>query len=128
MYWKAHLLLTNTYYTNDNMNKKTYGFKSKHHPGIIKQLETFEKELFDIASSLKSRNTTEGFQNQLKEDISSINSSPDVLIFADKTNNIKQHQNNTKTLKRQRNETYKNSSDLLWKSQLTWKPSMLPRS
>ena len=111
MYWKAHLLLTNTYYTNDNMNKKTYGFKSKHHPGIIKQLETFEKELFDIASSLKSRNTTEGFQNQLKEDISSINSSPDVLIFADKTNNIKQHQNNTKTLKRQRNETYKNSSD-----------------
>ena len=37
----------------------------KHHPGIIKELETFEKELFDIANSLKFRNST--------EDISSIN-------------------------------------------------------
>ena len=63
MRWKAHFFLTNTYDTNDNMNKESYGFKSKHHPGIIKQLETFEKELFDIASSLKFRNTTDDFQN-----------------------------------------------------------------
>ena len=63
MRWKAHFFLTNTYDTNDNMNKESYGFKSKHHPGIIKQLETFERELFDIASSLKFRNTTDDFQN-----------------------------------------------------------------
>ena len=70
------------------MNKETYGFKSKHHPGIIKQLETFEKEPFDIVSSLKFRNITDDFQKQLKEDISNIKLSPDVLILADKTNNI----------------------------------------
>ena len=70
------------------MNKETYGFKSKHHPGIIKQLETFEKELFDIVSSLKFRNITDDFQKQLKEDISNIKLSADVLILADKTNNI----------------------------------------
>ena len=88
MRWKAHFFLSNTYDTNDNMNKETYGFKSKHHPGIIKELESLEKDLFDIANSLKFRNTTDDFQKQLKEDVSSINSSPDVLIFADKTNNI----------------------------------------
>ena len=70
------------------MNKETYGFKSKHHPGIIKQLETFEKEPFDIVSSLKFRNITDDFQKQLKEDISNIKLSLDVLILADKTNNI----------------------------------------
>ena len=46
------------------------------------------KKLFDIASSLKFRNTTYDFQKHLKQDISIINSSCDVLIFADKTNNI----------------------------------------
>ena len=33
-------------------------------------------------SSLKFRNTADDFQKQLKEDVSSINSSTDVLIFA----------------------------------------------
>ena len=37
------------------MNKEIYGVKSKHHPGIIKKLETFKKDLFDIASSLNNR-------------------------------------------------------------------------
>ena len=46
------------------------------------------KKLFDVASSLKFRNTTYDFQKHLKQDISDINSSSDVLIFADKTNNI----------------------------------------
>ena len=58
---KRIFFLTNTYDTNDNMNRETYGFKSKHHPGVIKELETFEKELFDIACSLKYRNTTDDF-------------------------------------------------------------------
>ena len=63
MRWNAYFSLANTYDTNDDMNKEIYGFKSKHHLSITKQLETFEKE-------------------------SSINSSSNVLLFADKTNNI----------------------------------------
>ena len=118
MRWKAHFFLTNTYDSNENMNKETYGFKSKHHPSIIKQLETFEKELFDIASSLELRNTTDDFQKQLKEDISNIKLSPDVLIFADKTNNISKAtpEQHKKLLKDNATKTYKKSSDLLEKS------------
>ena len=60
------------------MNKETYGFKSKTSPWHYKRME---KELFDIASSLKFRNSTEGFQNNKPPP-------PDVLIFPDKINNI----------------------------------------
>ena len=96
----------------------TYGFISNHHPGLRKELETFEKDLFDIASSLKFRNTTDDFQKQLKEDISSINSSSDVLIFADKTNNIYKTtpEQYKKLLKDNVTKTYKKSSDILEKS------------
>ena len=98
----------NTYETTGNMNKETYGFKSKHHRGVI-------KELFDIAGCLKFRNTTEDFQKQLKKDISSINSSPDVLIFAGKTNNIYKttSEQYKKLFKDNVTWTYKKSSDLL---------------
>ena len=63
------------------MVKETYGFKSKHHPVQCKELETFEKDLYNIVSSLKYRKSTDDFQEQMKEDISSINYSPDVFIL-----------------------------------------------
>ena len=100
------------------MKKETCGFKSEHHPGIIKELEKSEKHLFDMASSLTFKNTTDSFKKQLKEDVSSINSSPDVVIFAEKANNIyketpKQYK---QLLKENVTKTYKKSSDLLKKS------------
>ena len=70
------------------MVKETYSFQSKHHPGQCKELETFEKVLYSIVSSLKYRKSTDDFQEQMKEDISSIISSPGVFIFAGKSNNI----------------------------------------
>ena len=68
------------------MNKETYGFKSKHHHGILKELETFGKDLLNMTSSLKSRNTTKDLQ--FKGDVCSIKLSSDVLIFAVRTSNI----------------------------------------
>ena len=88
MRWEAHFFLRQNENCNENVPKETYGFKSKHHPNQCKELEMFEKDVFDIASSLKYRSTTDNFQKHLKGDISGIKSSTDVLIFADKTNNI----------------------------------------
>ena len=70
------------------MVKEIHGFNSKHHPGQCKGKETFEKDLFNILSSLKYRKSTGYLQEQMKEDMSSINSSLDVFIFADKSSNI----------------------------------------
>ena len=88
MRWKAPFFQNDANSTSNKMVKETNGFKSKHHPGQCKELETFEKDLYNIVSSLKYIKPTDDFQEQKKEDISSINSSPDVFIFADKTNNI----------------------------------------
>ena len=100
------------------MVKEIYGFKSKHHPGQCKELETFEKDLYNRFSSLKYRKPTDDFQEQMKEDISSINSSPDVFIFADKTNDIykaplEQYKN---LLKENVTKTYKKSREHFEKS------------
>ena len=88
MCWKAHLFQNNANNTRNRTVKQTYGFKSEHHPGQCKELEAFEKDLYNIVSSLNYRKLTDDFQEQMKEDISSINSSADVFIFAHKTNNI----------------------------------------
>ena len=100
------------------MVKETYRFKSKYHPGQCKELETFEKDLYNIVSSLKYRKPTDDFQEQMKEDISSINSSPDVFIFADKTNNIYKAppEQYKKLLKENVTKTYKKSTEPLEKS------------
>ena len=114
---KAHFFLKNTYDTNGNINTETYGFNWKHHTGILKKLETLEKELFDIACSLKFRNTADAFQKQLKEDISCKNLSPYVFISSGKTNNIYKTtpEKYQKLLKDNVTKTYKKSSELLEK-------------
>ena len=38
MRWKAHFFLTNTHNANDRVNRETYSFKSKYHPGLRKEL------------------------------------------------------------------------------------------
>ena len=43
---------------------KKHGFKSKHHPGQCKELGTFEKNLYNIVSSLKYRKSTDHFKEQ----------------------------------------------------------------
>ena len=70
------------------MVKGTYGFKSEHHLGQCRELEIFKKVLYNIVSSLKYRKSTDDFQEQTKEDISSINSSTGVFIFTDHSNNL----------------------------------------
>ena len=100
------------------MVKETYGFKSKHYPAQYTELEIFKKDLYNIVSSLKYRKSTDDFQEQMKEDISSINSSPDVFIFADKTNDIykaplEQYKN---LLKENVTKTYKKSREHFEKS------------
>ena len=88
MRWKAYLFQNNANSTSNRTVKETYGFNSEHHSDQCKELEIFEKDLYNIVSSLKYRKLTDDFQEQMKQDISSINSSADVFIFADKTNNI----------------------------------------
>ena len=83
-----------TFFLNNNEKNKeeakheTFGFKSKHHPFQLRELETFKKDLFNVAACLKFIKLNDSFQEKMKSDISEIKSSPNVFIFADKTSNI----------------------------------------
>ena len=72
----------------NNIEKETLGFKSKNCPAKIKELRDFEDDLFNIAKSIKYRQTKDTFQRKKKEDIRKLKSSKNVYVFADKTTNI----------------------------------------
>ena len=74
--------------TLEEPSKETYGFKSKHHPSQSKYIKAFEKDLFNMANSLKFRRVHNDFQQKMKEDTAEIKSSNDVFILAGKTNNL----------------------------------------
>ena len=59
------------------------------------KLDNFRKDLFNAVASLKFRKLNDSFQEKMKPDTLDIKSTPNVLIFADKTSNIyKQHHKN----------------------------------
>ena len=86
MRWKAHFFLSDNNQQRENFN--TYGFKSRKYPPHITLLDEFEKDLYDIVSSLKYRKINNDFQKNLKKDISEIISSKNMFIFANKTNKL----------------------------------------
>ena len=76
------------------------------------------REKFTLVSSLKYSKSADNIQEQMKDDISSINSSPDIFIVADKTNAIyKAQPEQYKKLQKENVRTiYKNSTEHLKKS------------
>ena len=64
MRWKARFYENDGNNTSNRMAKETYGFKSKYHTGQCNELETFEKDLYNIVSSLKYRNQLPTFSNK----------------------------------------------------------------
>ena len=97
MRWKAHFFLEeqkrkenkkqDTTHT-PSLEKETYGFKTNSCPPPVKELEAFEKDLFDIVKTLKFRKISNEFQSQLNKDIKMINQSKNVFVPADKTSNL----------------------------------------
>ena len=107
------------------MKRETFGFKLKHHPGQLKELDSFEKDLFNVVTSLKFRKLNNNFQEKMKCDILYIESSPNLL--ADKTSNIHKEtwQEYNKLLKDNIMKSYNKSTDqlLIWRRKISQKNS-----
>ena len=57
MRWKAHFFLNNNEKKNkEEVKRETFGFKSKHHPGQLKELDNFEKDLFNTVKLQNAEN------------------------------------------------------------------------
>ena len=108
MRWKAFFFLKDN--NSNESASETFGFKSKRHPAQITEMQCFEKDLLDMIKSSKFRNVQDHFQTKMKHDILKIKSSPNVLVFTDKTTNLHEippngykwllHENITKTDKK----------------------------
>ena len=94
MRWKAHFYLNKDKSEKasekepEEKQKNNYGFKSRHYPSQCAELKKFEEEVISIIHKIEFRTQKNDFQTKLREDIKNIKSSTDLLIFADKTNNI----------------------------------------
>ena len=56
----------------------------------IKEMVSFELDLWDLVNKLKFRKISSNFQNQLKEDIKAIKKPQKLFVFADTTSHIYQ--------------------------------------
>ena len=70
------------------MNGNPYNLKSRKCPPTIPQLEQFENDMFSMINNIKFRSVTTPFQTKLKNDITNVNNSDKVYVFADKSRNI----------------------------------------
>ena len=84
--WKAHFFIKGT--DDEPTRNEHFGFKSRHYPPQCIELHEFEKDLLNVIKSIKFRKLNNAFQLKLKSDITKIKESNNVLVFADKTNNI----------------------------------------
>ena len=90
MRWKAHFYLNKTddVNTNDRGNSTSYKFKSDSTPPQIAELIPFENDMYDLIQNIKYRNQHNDFQTKLHKDANEINASKELLVPADKTNNL----------------------------------------
>ena len=85
MSWETHFVI-NVDLTKTK--KGIYDFKSKQHLSQIKELDIFEKDLFELVKTVKFGNRNDKLQNEMKDDINEIKSSSNVFMPADKTTNM----------------------------------------
>ena len=117
MRWKLLFFLKNNDEENDNdlagdldddviddEKSENYGFKSTMKPPFIKELEHFEKDLFNIPRQLEYRENKKcgTFQTKLRKDLENMKKSKGIIIAADKSRNF--YSTDTETYTRIRNE------------------------
>ena len=67
--------------------KETFGFNTLTPPPIVPQLESWKARIFNIASNLEFRRSTNNQQKKMKEELQKMKNEPKLFIKADKSNN-----------------------------------------
>ena len=85
MRWKAF------FFDNEDqseVSKDTFGFKTRNTPPQNAELVGFENDMYNLISNLTYRKDNSQFQKKLQNDMAKLKNSPDIIVEADKTNNI----------------------------------------
>ena len=87
MRWRAFFFLENGE-TEERQQENHHGFKTRKCPPKVEELDEFEEDLLTMIEEVRFRNTTNRFQQRLKEDIRKIRKSRNIIVPADKTRNM----------------------------------------
>ena len=85
MRWKAFFFESNE---NPKDKKDTFGFKTRSSPPQNPELVRFESDMYGLISNLQYHRSNNPFQKKMQEDLKKLKNSPNIVVEADKTNNI----------------------------------------
>ena len=72
----------------DGHTHNNYGFKTTAKPDLQHELAAFEDDLYLLAKNVEFCNVKNSFQSELKQHIGNIRNSSEVIVKADKSNNL----------------------------------------
>ena len=68
--------------------KITYGFNTTNPPPQMKELRSFEEDMFALVKNIQYRQVYNSFQSTLSNKIKEVHATPDVIVKADKSTNL----------------------------------------
>ena len=88
MRWNAFFKLygEDKKYENDE-KKETYGFKTGRAPPYVKEIEAFEKDLYNLIANIEFKQNKSQFQHKLDKEIDTMKEVKGVIVAADKSRN-----------------------------------------
>ena len=85
--WKAHHFYKDNG-PNDSRQFDNFGFKTSATPPQNEYLNAFENDMYEMIRNIEFINVRNEFQDKLKQDLENIQSSKNILAFADKSTNL----------------------------------------
>ena len=83
--WKVFFYLNPS---QKGTKKESFGFKSTSNPPFMKEIKPFEDDMFELVHNIKFKPFTNGFQDRLKSDKAIIENTDEMIVKADKTDNL----------------------------------------
>ena len=73
---------------NDSRQFDNFGFKTSAAPPQNEYLNAFENDIYEMIRNIEFINVRNEFQDKLKQDLENMQSSKNILAFADKSTNL----------------------------------------
>ena len=85
--WKAHHFCKDNG-QNNSRQYDNFGFKTSATPPQKEYLNAFENDMYEMIRNIEFINVRNEFQDKLEQDLENIQSSKNILAFADKSTNL----------------------------------------
>ena len=88
MRWKAFSYNNRSETQQNYQTDEKYGLRTKKSPPSINELKVFENDLISLIENIESKKTRNKFLDKLISDVRKISTSSEIIVAADKTNNM----------------------------------------